>query len=646
MTFAELPIEGWLTLATIAVVMLALMSNRIGPDVVMMGGLTLLMIVGAIAPDAAIAGFAHRAVIMIGSLYVVAAGLTETGAMEMVARWVLGRPTNQAAALLRLMVPVALISAFMNNTAVVAMYMPIVSDWSKKLRISPSKLLLPLSYASILGGTCTLIATASNVTVTGLYLSYIDPQQNPFIADMSLRFGLELPTFWWVTVVGVPATIIGIAFVVLTSRWLLPDRQGAASKIADERQYLVEMMVEPNSPLAGVTIEAAGLRHLPGLYLSAIERGGEVLHAVGPQERLEVGDVLVFVGIVQSVVDLRKIRGLVPATDEVKKVKAHRRNRTIAEAVVSNQARFLGQTVRAAQFRTKYNAAIIAVHRHGHRIEDRKIGDIRLQAGDTLLLDTHDGFVKAYRNSRDFFLVSRVDGAREIRHERAWLSLGILGAMVLLLILQYNPLVSVLVGAGLMVLTRCVTGTVARNSIGLQVLIVIGAALGIGRAMTETGAAEAVANFILDLSSGLGPHGYLFVIFMLTSVLAQFVTNNGAAVLMFPIAMAVTRQLDVNPEPFVVALMVAAACNFMTPIAYQTNLMVYGPGGYRFSDFTKIGIPLTVIVAVVTTIIAPLAFGFHPQPGPDSTPSTPSPESPTASESGSAGAPSLPAQNP
>lgn len=609
-------IEAWITIGTILLVIIALMSNRISPDVAMMGGLTLLLLIDGLLPGltivdpaTAMSGFAERAVIMIGAIYVVAAGLTETGAVKMIANWVLGSPKSLAGAQVRMMVPVAIMSAFMNTTAVVAMYLRIIADWSRKQGFSAAKLYMPLSFAAILGGTCTLIGTSSNITISGLYSSYIrDPENQALVQQWSL----SEPAFWWIAVIGVPSAVIGIVYIVIGSRWLLADRQTGQTESSTGRQYRVEMRVQPDSPVVGRTIEEAGLRHLPGLYLADIDRGGHILPAVGPDERLRGNDILNFVGVVGSVVDLRKIRGLEPATDQTSKVRSGRRQKTLVEAVVSSRSPLVGRTVRENQFRTRYNAAIIAVHRHGQLIE-RKIGDIRLRAGDTLLLETHAGFVSAYRDSAHFYLISQVEDAREIRHERAWLSIAILVLLVVLLIVgTLDRMVVALVCAGLMVGTRCCTGTIARNSVNWQVLVVIGAAIGIGRAVTNTGAAAQVADTILGLCDGLPDRGFLIVLYLLTSAFAQMVSNNGAAVLMFPIAMAMATSLGVNPEPFLLCLMSASACSFITPIAYQTNLMVYGPGGYRFLDYTRFGLPLLIIVCVLSAVIAPLVFPFHP----------------------------------
>ena len=589
-------VEAWYTVIVVGAVIGALVTNRIGPDVAMLGGLVLLLLGDVLLPGGvidvarALQGFSHPAVLMIGSLFVVAAGLQETGGMEAIAQRLLGRPKSIGRAQARLMVPVAMMSAIMNNTPIVAMYLPIVNDWAKRLGFSPSKLYMPLSFAAILGGKLTYIGTASNIIVLGMYAILLQDVANaewlaPF--DIAPMEGARM--FWTVALLGIPTTIAGIAFTVLASRWLLPARKPAMAAPIDARQYQVEMEVRADAPIIGRTIEEAGLRHLPGLFLSEIERDGHVIAAVAPDERLQAGDRLGFVGVLDSVVDLRKIRGLVPATDQIEKITGDRRTRTLVEAVVSNTSPLVGRTVRASQFRTVFNAAIIAVHRDGQQI-NRKIGDIVLQPGDTLLLDTHARFLEAYRNNRAFHLVSAVEGSRPLRHERAWVSLVVLAVMVGLFV--FSPLDKVIVAllcGGLMVLTRCVTGTEARRAINLQVLIVIAAALGMGSALEETGAASAIAGGMIGLLENAGPRVMLLAIFTVATVFAQIITIYGSAVLMFPIAMAAARDLGVSPEPFVFTLIVAAGSTFLTPVGYQTNLMVYGPGGYRFLDFFRLG---------------------------------------------------------
>ena len=586
--------EAWFTLAVVALCFGALTFSRVGPDMILVGGVTLLLLSGVLTPQEALSGMSNEGMITIGMLYVVAAGLKETGAMSWILPSLLGRPKSLPAAQLRLMAPVAAMSAFVNNTPVVAMLIPAVSDWAKKYQFSVSKLMIPLSYGAIVGGACTLIGTSTNLVVNGLLVS---ETEHP---------GLAMFEIAWV---GVPCALAVMIFVVLTSKWLLPERQSAIAKMGNLRSYIVEMLVDTGSPLSGKTIEEAGLRNLPGMYLVEIERRDRILPAVASQERLEDNDRLIFTGVVESVVDLHKIRGLTPATDQVFKLDAPRSERCLVEAVVSDSCPLVGKSIRSGRFRSIYNAAVIAVARNGEQIKE-KIGDIVLRAGDTLLLETHPSFAVQQRNSRDFFLVSRIEDSTPPKHEKALLALAILAGMVLSVTLNgLTMLEASLVAAALMLATRCTSGATARQSVNWMVLLVIAASFGIGHAMQNTGAAMHIAQQLISLVSG-NPWMALSMIFVITALFTSMVTNNAAAVLMFPIAMETAQSLSVDFMPFLIVIMIAASASFATPIGYQTNLMVHGPGGYHFNDFLRIGIPLTILVGVVTVLITPLIWPF------------------------------------
>ena len=434
--------EAWTTLGMLGVVFTLMACTRIGPDVLLWGAVTVFMTLGIITPAEALSGLANDGMVTVGLLFIVAAGLRETGGMHLVTQRLLGRPQSVKVAQLRLMGPVATMSAFMNNTPLVAMLLPVVDEWTRQLRLSASKFMIPLSYATILGGTCSLIGTSTNLVVNGL------------IARTTDMPTLRMFDIAWV---GVPCTVVGLGYLLLSSRWLLPDRRPAFSTQDDPREYSVEMQVEADSPLVGQTIEQAGLRHLPGLYLMEIDRNGEILPAVSPQVRLHARDQLVFVGVVESVVDLQKVRGLIPATDQVFKLKHPRSRRSLIEAVVSDSCPVVGMTIRDGHFRNLYNAVVIAVARNGERLR-QKIGDIVLRAGDTLLLEARPAFVEQQRNSRDFFLVSQVQNSTPRRHERAWVALTILGLMVAVATLGWlSMLNAAMLAAGLMILTGCCT---------------------------------------------------------------------------------------------------------------------------------------------------------------------------------------------
>lgn len=587
-------LEMGLTLAVVMGVLCALIGTRATPDFILVVGLVVLLLTGVLSPSGALAGFSNEGLITVGVLFVVVAGLRETGGVTWIVHRVLGRPRNLTGAQLRLMLPAISLSAFLNNTPVVGMFIPAVKDWAKQHQLSVSKLLIPLSYASILGGTCTLIGTSTNLVVNGYVVSHTDLP--------SLRM-FEIA---WV---GIPCAIIGLLYVLVFSRWLLPERLSAMRVMDDPREYTVEMLVEPGSPLAGETIEEAGLRSLPGLYIIEIERDGQILPAVGPQQILLGGDRLVFTGIVESVVDLQKIRGLKPATDQVFKLDSPRANRVLIETVVSNSCPLEGKTIRDGRFRSRYNAVVIAVARNGERLR-MKIGDIILRPGDTLLLEAEPSFVEQQRNSRDFFLVSQVENSQPPRHDRGWVAIGILAGMVALFASGVTDIVTAaMLAASLMILSGCCSISAARTNVDLQVLIAIGAAFGIGRAMSESGLAELIAFNCIALAQN-DPLLTLALVYLLTSFFTEIMTNNAAAILIIPIALDASALLGVNPIPFAIVVMMAASASFATPIGYQTNLMVYGPGGYRFTDYLRFGAPLNILMFMTTVTIAPLVWAF------------------------------------
>ncbi len=586
--------EAWFTLGTIVTCFGLLASNRFGPDLIMMAGLTLLLIAGILTPKQALAGLANEGMITVAVLYIVVTGLRETGGIGWLVQTILGVPKSKAHAQLKLMVPVAAMSGFLNNTPVVAIFIPAVKDWAKRNRLSLSQLMIPLSFASIAGGTCTLIGTSTNLVVNGLLITETDLP------------GLNLFELAWV---GLPIVLVVLVFIIVFSKWLLPDRLPVIGDFDDLRKYMVEMQVEPNSHLVGKSIEEAGLRQLPSMFLMEIDRDRQIMPVVSPKERLRGNDRLVFVGIVDSVVDLQKIRGLKPATDQIIKLDSHRQDRTLIEAVVSNSCPLVGKSIREGRFRTHYNAVIIALARNNEQIR-KKIGDIVLRAGDTLLLETRASFVTQQQNSRDFYLVSQVEGSQPLRFERALVAVAIIISMVMTVALGWlSMLKAAMLAAGLMIITRCTMGRIARRAVDWEVLVVIAASFGIATALQTTGAASEIAKELVSFG-GSEPWIALILVFILTAIFSALATNNAAAVLMFPIALATANGMGVSVLPFAITIMVAASASFSTPIGYQTNLMVYGAGGYRFIDYIRIGVPLTILVGIVTVTITPLVWRF------------------------------------
>ncbi|MDX9755568.1 MAG: SLC13 family permease [bacterium] len=586
--------DALLTLAAVLTVLGFLIFSSISADAILGACLVFLLLTGILTPDEALKGFSNQGMITVGVLYIVVAGLRETGGIGWIVQRVLGTPKSLFNAQVRLMSPIIIMSAFLNNTPVVAMLIPAVREWAKKMHLPVSRLMIPLSYAAILGGTCTLIGTSTNLVVNGLLVSETTyPSLNMF--DIAY--------------VGFPCALVGLVYILVFGRWLLPDRTSVRHKMDNPREYTVEMIVEPQSPLVGRTIEHAGLRPLPGMFVSEIERAGHLIPVVSPKEILQENDRLVFAGIVESVVDLQKFRGLKPATDQVFKLESPRPHRCLIETVVSNTCPLVGQTIRAGRFRSIYNAVIIAVARNGERIH-KKIGDIILRPGDTLLLEAMPSFVEQHQNSRDFYLVSRVENSNPPRHEKALLALGILIAMIVVVTVGWiSMLKAAMAAALLMIMTGCCSGNEAKSNVDWHVLIVIACSFGIGIAMDKTGLAQLIAGSVIALA-GDNPWVILALVYLVTTVFTEMITNNAAAVLVFPIALATAHNLGVNFMPFAIVIMMGASASFATPIGYQTNLMVYGPGGYRFNDFVRIGLPLNILMGIISVALAPLFWPF------------------------------------
>jgi di/tricarboxylate transporter len=597
--FSEVPTwEPWFALVVAMMLLVGLARRWASTDLLAIGCLGILMVVQSLThtpflpkTDQMVAGFGNPALVTVGILFAVVAGLELTGATDLATAWLLRRPKGLVDAQIRLLAPVAILSAFLNNTPIVAAMLPVVTDLCKRTQFSPSRFFLPLSYAAILGGMCTTIGTSTNLLV------------NSKIAEKNFTEVGFFEPGW----VGLPVTIIGLVYMIVAGKYLLPNRKPVVSRQDDPRSYTVEMTVAPGGPLVGQTIEDAGLRHLPGLYLAEIQRGGDSLPAVAPTEKLQAGDLLLFVGMLDSVVDLQKIRGLIAGDDQARKLNVPAWHRKLVEAVVSSRCPMLGKTIREARFRSHYGAAVIAVARGGERIEG-KIGEVVLRAGDVLLLEATEQFIQRRRESSDFFLVSTVEQASVRRHDRAWAGLFILLIMVTLAATETMHILTAALAAALaMIATRCCTMVEARRSVDWSVLLVIGSALGIGAALDSSGAAKMIAEGLLSLA-GDNPWLALAAVYLATMVCTELITNNAAALLMFPIAWKTAETLQANPITFALAVMIAASAAFSTPFGYQTNLMVFGPGSYRMSDYVKFGLPLNLIVFITSMIIIPLVW--------------------------------------
>ena len=621
--------DGKIAICVTVVVFLALQLRRSVPiDLLFLGGLVTVTLTGVLDSEQALSGFSNRAVVMIAALFAASAGLRATGALDWIGNRLLGGATTERSALVRLAVTVVPSSAFILNTPLVAMMAPVVVDWCRRRGISPSRLLIPLSYFTIIGGVCTLIGTSTTLVINGK-LAAMQAEGNQPAAIVERIGELE---FFEISSVGIPMALVGIAYLLLAAPRRLPNRTELIEQFGERRrEYLVEMQVEPHCPLVGKTVQNAGLRHLPGLFLIEISRAEETITPVSPRDFIKSGDRLVFTGVVTTIADLERIAGLVPAADSTFETSpADRTRRQLTEAVLSRTSPLIGLTVREADFRKRYNAAIVAVHRNGERLTN-KVGSVRLEPGDTLLLQTRHEFVESHRNSHEFYLVSRVGNTTARRHDRALLaSLLFLGLIVWLTICSLWPgvlpwgnvmsnrihAIAAVAVVLAMILTRCLTTPEARSAIDLQVLLTIGAALGVGEALDRSGAASWLAASLVGGTSALGvnadwePYVLLAVVYLVSQMFTETITNLAVATIMIPVAVYVAIEGGYDPRPFIIAVTLAASLSFVTPIGYQTNLMVMGPGGYQPRDYWRVGWPLASLLTITALLLIPWQWPF------------------------------------
>lgn len=584
------PPPDWVLTAGVATLMVVAMTREwVAPAVAVLGAAVVLLLLGVIEPAQALAGFANPAPITVAALFVVARAVENTGGLEPVLARVLGggaRPDSGSVSrsMVRMLVPVAGASAFFNNTPIVAMLIAPVSGWAERNGRSVSQYLMPLSFAALLGGKITLIGTSTNLLVSGLL---VDRGQAPL-------------GMFEMTPVALPIALVGLAYLTFLAPGILPARKGIKERFEDElRDFTIEMEVEAGGIASGKTVSEAGLRHLNGVFLGWILRGDRLLSPVGPEEVLKAGDRLGFVGSVDRILDLRAIPGI-RSTEHDHAGGPGSAGGRFFEAVVATISPLVGETLRSIEFRERYQATVLAIHRSGRRISG-KLGEIPLEPGDTLLLLADSGFRGKWRDRRDFLLVSEFDGTppRGASGTRGWWVLGVVAAMVVLAALGVVPILEGALAAALfLVVSGALSPNEARSAVDLDVILLIASSFAVGSAIQSSGLAQMVAGWLVGGAAPFGPLAVLAVVVLVTLLLTEVITNNAAAVLVFPVAMAAATQAGVDPRAFAIAIGLAASASFLTPIGYQTNTMVYGPGGYRFGDFVRVGAPLSLIVLV------------------------------------------------
>ncbi len=588
-------IDAWITLGVVGITVGLLILDRFNPTLIMGGAVLALYVLGVIAEDQLLAGVANESVAIVAALYVLAGAVDVTGAFEGVTSRVLGganrgRPRGE---LLRVCGPSAAVSAFIANTPLVAMLAPRVVRWCRRTGRSPSLYLMPLSYAVILGGSMTMIGTSVNL----------------FVNDLIDKAGLGRLNIFAIFGIGFPLVVGGVALMVLLGPLLLKDRATPGETLAGtEREFTVEMTIAENSALDGVTVAEAGLRNLDGVFLVEVERAGRVIAAVGPDEPLRAGDRLLFVGNLARVLDLQRMSGLTSAEARHFEDLARNPQRQFVEAVIGGGSPLVGSSLKASGFRRRYGSAVVAIHRAGEQLKG-KLGDVRLRAGDVVLVLAGPDFQQRYRERRDFAVVSPLNQERPIRREHARTVELATGALILLAGTGVLDLlkVSLLIAFGL-IATKIVSMGDARRFIDANVLLIMATSFGLGKAVEQSGLAASFAKLVVSSAAPLGLYGLLVAVLAATMFVTEGISNIAAAALMFPIAIAVAEQAGANALPFAVVVIFGATMSFLTPIGYQTNTMVWAMGGYRYKDFARVGAPLTLFVLAAAPALITVFF--------------------------------------
>lgn len=589
--------DAILTLMVLLGAAVLFVTEKLPVDVVSMLVLASLLVLGLVTPVEALSGFSSEATITVAGMFVLSAGLAHTGALASLGR-LFGRVKNGFLFMLLLMLIVGPISAFVNNTAAVAVLLPLVLAATSANKQSPSQMLIPMSYAAQMGGVCTLIGTSTNLLVNSLAKDLGHP-------------GFGLFDF---APVGLITMGVGFAYLLLMRRWLLPHHPPAAITEAYELgKYITELRVMAESPLIGQSVGQAQLGEKHSVYVLELMRGEEK-HWSPRGEKLREGDVLLVRG------NLEKIKSLKDETkldyepefklqDSQFSGEDGEQSQVLVEAMVAPGARLVGHTLEQLDFQWTYNATVLAVHRRGEVLRE-KIKDVTLNVGDVLLLlcpKSELGVLRANAN----LVVLNERGEASLPKRKAWMAIGILVAAVTVAALGWLPIVaSAILGGIALVATRCIGNDQAYQAIDWRVIVLLAGVLPLGIAMQKSGLAQGIADFSVNWVGGFGPLAVLAAVYLITALLTELMSNNAAAVLITPIAFSTAVSMDASPTPFLVAVLFAASTSFATPVGYQTNTMVYNAGNYRFVDFMKMGIPLNLIFWGLAVFLIPRFFPF------------------------------------
>jgi len=591
--FLGFGLHAWITIVTVLAMFTVLLFTKLRSDLVFLGAVAILFVTGVLDAKEAFSGFSSTSVIVIGVLFAVVAGLMHTGVLQWIVKHLLGQPKTYSGAVARLMLPVAGLSSFLSNTTVVALFVNIVKMWSKKLGISPSKLLIPLSYASGMGGVCTLIGTPPNLIISGLYADETGTAMNVLATAVPGLFCLA----------------VGVLSIIAMRR-LLPDRKTPESAFEETSEYTVELLVPADNPYIGKTIEQAGLTDVHGGKLIELIHFDEVISPVSDKEPIMGGDRLVFAGQIDEILNIKKTHGFVNADHMVFSTSEVDQDRQLRTAYIPLNSSLIHKKMADTKFEKENNLVLVAVARQGKRLEEAP-HQVKLHAGDTLLLECPPKLnvdTDKLKAEVQFFESEQVpyEGPKTL------ISSAIMIAMVVLSALKVLPLLQcAFLAAAAMLILRCCTPDQAMKSINWDIIMVFAGSVVLGVAIQKTGIAERLAYGILDFC-GTNPIFVMTAICLVATFITEFISNTAAGAMFFPIMYQAAIQLGYEPYPFLIALMISVSSSFATPIGSPTHMLVYGPGGYRFGDFIRIGLPMNFIILAANIFIVNVLYPLAP----------------------------------
>ncbi len=588
-----MPIDAILVLAILVGAVALFVSEKYPIDFVALLVLGTLLALGLVTPQEGISGFSNPATVTVAAMFILSAGLQKTGATAAVGRLMVRFGQSYFSALVVIMGTITIISAFVNNTAAVAVFIPLVMIVANRRKIAASRLLIPLSYASQFGGVCTLVGTSTNLLVSAI----------------SEEAGYGAFSMFEFSRMGLILFVAGVLFFLLFGRWLLPERKAQELSVTYQLgEYITELRVHETSPLVGKSVLDSRLGEDHDVTILRILRVKESVWAPLRQV-LEPGHVLLVRGRIRELLRLRdsarlelnvefKLRDETLQTEDLR----------LVQALVAPGSELIGKTLKELDFRHRYDALVLAIQRRGETIRD-KLNTVRLGLGDALLIQAHEAQIMALRSNDNFIVLDEVPGT--VLKHKAPLVLGILAAVVGLAALNVMPiLVTALLGCLAMVLTRCLRLDEAYRAINWQVIFLLAGILPLGIAMQKSGAAGFIAGNAVGVVGDMGPVAVLAAVYLMTSVMTDTMSNNAAAVLLAPIAISTAEQIGVDPRPFLMAITFAASTGFSTPVGYQTNTMIYNPGGYKYTDFLRTGVPLSILFWILSVTFIPRFWSF------------------------------------